>query len=257
MRWLRPLAVVGGAAVIAGAVVIGISLTGDDDPSLHQNPVPLSSSSETPTSSTSAQPVPAQSLTLPVGLPVWPFADGAAAARGAATATGSPSSVALHFTRDHLGFKDNDLALKTENSSDGQQAWVSIGYHTEGSRTATAAVVHLVRWSNNGPWEVVGTRDTTLSLTKPSYGATATSPVTAGGKISGVDESIRLAVQESSSNKPLGVACCVPAGGNGSSWSEQVSYKPSSSSVLTIVASTGGHLIEHERWAITAVRNTP
>ncbi|MFN2581937.1 MAG: hypothetical protein ABR498_04250, partial [Candidatus Dormibacteria bacterium] len=254
MRWLRPLAVVGGAGVIAAAVVAGISLFGDDDPSLHQNPVPLASSSETPTSSPSAQvlPVP-KSLTLPVGLPLWPFADGAAAAQGASTATDSPPSVALHFTRDFLGFTDNDLALSTEMSSDGQQAWVNVGYHTEGSRTGTAAAVHLVRWSNNGPWEVVGTRDTTLSLTKPSYGATATSPITAGGSISGVDESIRVAVQQSSSNQPLGVGCCVPAGTG--PWSEKVAYKSSSASVLTIVASTGGHLIEHERWALTAVRN--
>src|SRR3954451_21924366 len=260
MRWFRPLVVIGGAAVIAGGIALGFVLTGNDDTRLHQDPPPPGASAgptETPTVTPTPAPGPVvQTLTLPAGLPLWPFADGAAAARGASTAIGSPASVALHFTRDQLGFKDNDLALGTTYSADRQQAWVNIGFHTEGTRTSTAAVVHLARWSNDGPWEVVGTRDSTLTLTSPSYGAKDASPVSVGGKISGVDESIRVAVHRSSSSQPLGVACCVAAGGDKSPWSETVSYKSTSSAVLTIVASTGGHLIEHERWALTAIRNT-
>jgi hypothetical protein len=257
MRWTRPLAVVGGAAVVAASVAVGFALTGNDDTTLHQNPPPAASPSQPlPTATPSPQVLPAAAMTLPVGLPLWPFADGATAARNASTATGSPPSVALHFTRDHLGFTDNDIATGTTYSPDRQQAWVSVGYHTEGSRTATAAVVHLARWSNNGPWEVVGTRDSTLTLTQPSYGATASSPVTAAGQITGVDESIRVAVHQTSSNQPLGTACCVAGGGSKTPWSEKVSFQSSSASVLTIVASTGGHITQHERWALTAVRTT-
>jgi hypothetical protein len=259
MRWVRPVAVVGGAAVIAAGIAIGFALTGNDDTRLRQNPAPpAASSSETPSTATPTPPTlpVAGAPTLAVGLPLWPYADGSAAAAAKGTAQDvDPATVALRFTTVHLGFTDNNLVLGTTKSSDGKQAWVSIGYHTEGSRTATAAVIHVVQWSD-GPWEVVGTRDTTLSLTQPSYGATGSSPMTAGGKITGVDESIRVAVQQSSSNQPLGVACCAPAGGSASPWSESVSFKSSTAQVLTVVASTGGHLVQHERWALTAVRNT-
>ena len=257
MRWVRPAAVAGSAAVVAGAVVLGFALTGNDTHRLHQNPpLPGASITETPTTTSPtpvAPPAPA-ALSLPVGLPVWPFADGVAAAAGAASATGSPSVVALKFTTVHLGFTDDNLALGTTKSADGQQAWVSIGFHTEGTRTSTAAVVHLARWSGNGPWEVVGTKDTTLTLTKPSYGAVAHSPLTVGGTITGVDESIRVAVHQASTNRPLGIACCTAAGGQATPWSTTVTYGSSKAAALTVVASTGGHLIEHERWAITAVR---
>jgi hypothetical protein len=254
MRWIRPLAVVGGAAVVAAGVVIGISLS-NDDPRLHQDPTPLGSSSNTPSpTATSMTDVPGP-FSLSVGLPLWPYADGSSAAADTSPASWhlDPAATALHFTTDHLRFTDDNLVLSTTKSADGLQAWVSIGYHTEGSRTATAAVVHVVRWSADGPWEVVGTKDSTFSLTKPSYGANASSPLTAGGQIQGVDESIRVAVHDPSSSTPLGVACCTGAGTG--SWSAKVSYQPSSASVLTVVASTGGHLIEHERWALTGVRN--
>ncbi|MFL6239190.1 MAG: hypothetical protein ACJ735_06845 [Actinomycetes bacterium] len=261
MRWLRPVAVVGGAAVVAGAVAVGFALTGNNGTRLHENPPPPGASvSDTPTPIPTATPpapvvpIPAR-FSLPVGQPLWPYADAAAALSGR---TANPWSLdagqtALRFTTAHLGFTDDNLVLNTTKSSDGKQAWVSIGYHTEGPRTATAAVVHVVQWSSAGPWEVVGTRDTTFSVTKPSYGATASSPLHVGGKIQGVDESIRVAVQQSSSSSPLGVACCTAAGSG--PWSATVTYKSSPASVLTVVASTGGHITQHERWALTAVRN--
>ena len=44
--------------------------------------------------------------------------------------------------------------------------WVRVGRHADNGADLTAAVVHLARIGSgaNQPWEVVGTRDETLSL---------------------------------------------------------------------------------------------
>lgn len=78
------------------------------------------------------------------------------------------------------------------------------------------------------PWEVVGSADSTLTLTTPAYGARATSP--------------------------LGQSGHNPAGGTNTPWSATVSYAGATDPVLTVVAYTGGHLLTVERFAITAVR---
>ena len=47
----------------------------------------------------------------------------------------------------------------------------------------TAAVIHLLRFGPEAdvPWEVVGTRDTDLTLDTPGYGSTAASPSPSAG----------------------------------------------------------------------------
>jgi hypothetical protein len=118
-----------------------------------------------------------------------------------------------------------------------------------------AAVVHLVRYGKgaDAPWEVVGTDDTTFSLTSPRYGATVTSPFTAGGTITGVDESIRVEVHGPGASVPLGVACCRAAGGERSPWHEAVPFGAAPGTALVAVASTGGHVTATERFAVTGV----
>jgi hypothetical protein len=107
----------------------------------------------------------------------------------------------------------------------------------------------------DAPWEVVGTDDTTFSLTTPAYGSLVRSPMVTGGRISGVDESIRVQVRQPSSAAPLGTSpCCTPAGGNDQPWNVKVSFSGASDPVLTVVASTGGHVADVERFTITAVR---
>jgi hypothetical protein len=252
---------VAGAVVVAAGVLGGLALAGNDTDQLRQAPPPVGGLTSTPDatgSATATAPPPVTTaLTLPVGLPVWPFADGAAALAAKATATAGPAATALRFTTVHLRFTDDNKTFGTELSKDKQQAWVTVGYLNPDHRNSTAAVVHLARWSNSGPWEVVGTRDSTLSLTKPSYGATAASPIHVGGQIVGVDENIRVAVHQPSIDAPLGVSCCTAAGSvpNPGPWSASVKYTSSNAKVLTVVASTGGHVTQHERWAITAVRN--
>lgn len=79
------------------------------------------------------------------------------------------------------------------------------------------------------------------------------SPLTAGGRITGVDEALRVAVIDGN-GRTVGQVNGVPAGGSSTPWSVTVDYTQPASGVLTVVVSTGGHVAEVERFAITAVR---
>lgn len=161
---------------------------------------------------------------------------------------------ALSFAQ-WLGYSGIDTVLTARSDSSG--AHVTVGGHVpDSTQTYTAAVIHLVRWGSgsDAPWEVVGTDDTTLTLDSPHYGATVSSPVTAGGAISGVDESIRVQAWVLGSATPVGVACCLPAGGDHSAWHEAVAFSAAPGTVLTLAASTGGHVAAVERFAVTGVR---
>jgi hypothetical protein len=156
-----------------------------------------------------------------------------------------------------LGYSNinSSITEKTDRTGD----HVSVGFYPNGTtgRPVVAAVVHLVRWGTgtNIPWEVVGTDDTTFTLTTPSYGATIASPVTAGGRIAGVDENIKMQVRIESSSSPVGSFCCKPAGGTNTPWTASVAFTAPSGTVLTIAAQTGGHVATVERFAVTGVRN--
>lgn len=187
--------------------------------------------------------------------PLWPFADaGEAAAWQESHREGGhqpwhldADATALEFTTGYLGFTEIDQVQASD--VDGDEALVTVGF-AEG----TAAVVHLVKIGagQDAPWEVVGTRDTTLTLTEPRYGSTVSAPVTVGGRITGVDESIRVQVRQPSGL--LGESCCLTAGGEDMPWTTTVSYQGATGAALTVVASTGGHAAEVERFAITGVR---
>lgn len=193
--------------------------------------------------------------------PLWPFtsvADAAAWQREYRASGRQPwhldaEETALGFTTGFLGFSEIDRVVS--RSIRGDEAYIGVGYHAEGN-PSTAAVIHLARIGQgpDAPWEVVGTADTTLTLDRPRYGAVVTSPITAGGLISGVDESIRVDVRQPSSERPIGTYCCHPGGGERQPWSAQVSFRGAVDPALTVVASTGGHVQDVERFAITGVR---
>ncbi len=193
---------------------------------------------------------------------VWPFTSEAGAAawqRSYRSGGHQPwhldaADTAMAFSQNFLGFKD--IKLITSRSVRGDEAYIGVGYQIDTGRKFTAAVVHLARLGQgaDAPWEVVGTRDTDLTLTGPRYGATTTSPITAGGLITGVDEAIRVEVRQASSAAPLGTLCCVAAGGERSPWSGKVTYRGATDPVLVVIASAGGHNQRTERFAITAVR---
>jgi hypothetical protein len=163
-------------------------------------------------------------------------------------------ATALAFAQ-FLGYIEVDKVVAT--STDAKGAHVSVGSVVpDTNRLTTAAIVHLVRYGTGGdaPWEVVGTDDTSFSLTLPAYGSTITSPLKVGGRISGVDESIKVHVQQLHANGYLGEFCCVPAGGTSSPWSAKMTFFPTTDPVLMVSASTGGHTRNVERFTVTGVK---
>lgn len=164
-----------------------------------------------------------------------------------------PKLTALAFV-GYLGYSEIDRI--TSHTGDNTDAEVGVGYEIVEGRTATAAIVHLVRFGSgvDAPWEVVGTADTDLTLTTPRYGATVASPITVGGHITGVDEAIHVQVRQLSSADALGQSCCLAAGGQRSPWQAAVSFAGATDRVLTVSVSTGGHLKRVERFAVTAVK---
>ncbi|GAA1676715.1 hypothetical protein GCM10009745_20010 [Kribbella yunnanensis] len=265
-----------------GMAVAVLLLAGCSDDKGAVNPTPTSSAPQptaTPTAVTStpvppttpptASATPTPTTSVPARRvfryqPAWPFTSEARAAewqRSYRSGGHQPwhldaAETALAFTQGFLGFKD--ITLITSRSIRGDEAHVGVGFQIDTGRKFTAAVVHLARigQGKDAPWEVVGTRDSDLSLTSPRYGATAGSPLTAGGRITGVDEAIRIEVRQASTAKPLGTLCCVAAGGERTPWSGRVSYRGATDPVLVVVASAGGHSHGTERFAITAVRRS-
>jgi hypothetical protein len=201
-------------------------------------------------------------LTSPY-LPLWPFADGQQVrAWQAGYQTGgrqpwhlSANQTALSFTQGYLRYTTVNRVVRT--AIDGVHARVAVGFlDPDGRRLSTAAVIHLVRFGSDrfAPWEVVGTDDTTFSLTTPAYGAHVTTRMTVGGRITGVDESIKVQVRGLSLSSPIGMSAPIPAGGHNQPWSTTVMVGGTADRVLTIAAATGGHVAAVERFTITGAR---
>lgn len=192
--------------------------------------------------------------------PLWPFrsqaeADDwlAASAEGHSPWHASAEATAQFFTNNYLGFAEIDQVTSIDVRA--TEAWIGVGYEAEPGSPSTAAVIHLVRFGPDpeAPWEVVGTRDTVLTLDTPAYGSAVSSPVTVGGTITGVDESVHVQVRQQSSSAAIGDRCCLPAGGEGAPWETSVDVVGATDPALTIVAWSGGHVQDVEVFAITGV----
>ena len=225
-------------------------------PTTPEPTTPVRTASPTPSPSASPRPFAYQ--------PLWPFVSTAEAAAwqlryragGQQPWHLDAELTALSFTTGFLGFSEvNKVA---SSSIRGDDARIAVGYQATEGPVSVAAVLHLVRigQGQDAPWEVVGTADTTLTLDRPRYGATAVSPLTVSGRITGVDESIRVEIRQPSSARQLGTSCCVAAGGDQQPWSTRVTFQGATDPAQTIVASTGGHVQSVERFAITGVRST-
>jgi hypothetical protein len=281
--WAVPLlAAAAVAAVAVGSTVVIRSITASPSHPAPAGSRPAATSSASPSggpsSTSSASPsggptstssggssTAGPSLTVPPSgfdlgyQPLWPFANYAQAsswltahrAGGSQPWHADASQTALLFTRNYLGF--TEITTVTSSRTDAQGAHVGVGYRNPAGTLATAAVLHLVRFgpSPDSGWEVVGSDDTSFSLEQPAYGSTVSSPITAGGHLTGVDESIRLAVRDQAGVLVGGPAQPIPAGGQDQPWHGTVNF--TGSGVLTIVASTGGHLQAVERFAIQGV----
>jgi hypothetical protein len=286
-RWITPA--LAAAAVAALAIGTSIALTVTSDHHRHAQPATPSTNAtlpspslphQSPTTGAPTSPGPAASTTAPPATtappsatpapgpayvfgyqPLWPFADLASAkAWQAAHRSGGhqpwhldPGQTALSFTQGYLGLTEINLVTSTRATADG--TFVGVGYRDLNGGTHTAAVLFLVRFGSDSdsPWEVVGSDDTTFSLEQPAYGSRVQSPMLVGGHITGSDENIRVTVRSLASTSPVGGSCCQPAGGNGTAWAMSVSFSAPAGQVLTIVATTGGHLQTVERFAIQGV----
>ncbi|HEU5161005.1 MAG TPA: hypothetical protein VFU43_28670 [Streptosporangiaceae bacterium] len=227
-------------------------------------PTPGTPSRATPPSRKPPAPFPRAVATprLPAPyLPLWPFANGRQVRDWEAGYRSgghqpwhlSAQQTALAFTRGYLGYTEVNRVAATTIS--GRHARVAVGSLTDAGRVGTAGVIHLVRFGSGStaPWEVVGTEDLTLSLTTPAYGARITTgKVVVGGRITGVDESIRVQARQLSSTGVIGEFCCVSAGDQNQPWSATVTIR-GGPGVITIAAYTGGHLKIVERFAVTGV----
>jgi hypothetical protein len=194
---------------------------------------------------------------------LWPFADEKqAAAWQVSYRQGGhqpwhldAGQTAQSFTQGYLGYHSLDQI--TAMGVVGADAHVGVGYRLPDGQQATAAVLHLVKVSSgqDAPWEVVGSDDMPgLTLTTPAYGATVAPPMTVGGRITGVDESLRVLVFRLSQEQSVGQSGGIPAGGQDAPWTTHVSFSAPAGSVLTVAVSTGGHINDVERFAITGAR---
>jgi hypothetical protein len=225
---------------------------------------PSTADSTTPSMSTAPSPSTTTTSTPAAfnHLPLWPFTGPADVARWQrdyrATRAEAwhldPAATALRFTRDHLGY--SEISKITSRQIQANDAWIGVGGVNETGKNSTAAIIHLARYGSGGsaPWEVVGTRDSMLTLTSPRYGASVTSPVQVGGQITGVDEALQVIILKSSSSRPIGRAGPLAAGGQKTPWSSPVTFSAGRGQVLTIAVSTGGHLARVEGFAVTGVR---
>lgn len=192
--------------------------------------------------------------------PLWPFASEAEADQwsqdgglaGESPWHADPAATALRFTRDYLGFTEVDRT--TAVTERGDEAWVGVGYDADG-HLLTVATIHLARIgaTADAPWEVVGTEDEWFTLESPTYGSTVGPVIEAGGRITGVDECIRLMVRQSTQQAVLGDFSCQMAGGDDAPWAAVVSATGAQPGVVTLVAVTGGHVAEVEKFAVTGL----
>ena len=200
MRIAIVVAAVTGIALIAVLAVVLLRDSGSEPgvaPPPSASATPAASARTTPTPSptpSNTSPKPTTTVRPFAYQALWPFSSAAdAAAWQSSYRSGGhqpwhldPEQTALSFTTGYLGFTEVDRVVSSSVGSG--EARIGVGYQA-GGRLAHAATLHLVRIGQglDAPWEVVGTIDTTLTLDRPRYGATVTSPLTVGGRITGVD----------------------------------------------------------------------
>jgi hypothetical protein len=188
---------------------------------------------------------------------LWPFVDAAAVAAWKAGNTAGAADAwhldagqtALRFVRDYLGYTELDRVTSTNGSA--TQTVVGVGSVAEGTTASTAGLLRLVRASAQDPWEVVGTQDSDLTVTAPSAGQAVTSPLTVAGTITGVDESIAVALRAPAVDGVLGQVSGIGAGGTQQPWTASVPFTAPGRTTITVAVSTGGHLQAVERFAVT------
>ena len=240
---------IGAVLAVVVAIALAVTLPNDEADDVTTGTTTSTGSTTSSSSSTTSEPASTTSATTAPEdhgfgyQALWPFRTVAEAEawRDAAAPGGhqpwhlDAEQTALAFTTGFLGFDEIDRVVQSDIGA--SEAHVTVGYDTTEPRPSAAAVIHLVRVGEglDAPWEVVGTADELLTLETPVYGATVASPVTVGGHITGVDESLVVQVRQPSSPAPLGETGGLPAGGMHSPWETTVSFDGATDPALTIV----------------------
>jgi len=234
--WLRPVAVVGGAAVaaVAGFTAYAVTSSHQDEHDIlgSKNPTVVPS---TPLSS----PSPTQSSAPPPTGPVfpatafYPFTSAAQeqsweAQRGyvAQTWVIDPVAAAKNFIKSYVLADGVDTTMGTHIGK--RTATVTLGRNISDAGSKHPVKVTTVQLQRFGKaWLVTGAADPNgnLKVSSPAAGAHVTSPLTVSGPSYGVDEAIQVDVAT------IGTRFAAASGrasfGNGSApWSTSVAFAP-------------------------------
>ena len=221
LRWLAVLAVV---ALLAGSGVLLYLLVDDGG-----NAAPTPSPAPTQSAGTTTEPgTPGPGVGV---LALWPFTS---AAQVAAWQDGyaNDRSAAWHLNAQQTAraFLTRVLRMPTlryvmTQSVTGDTATVEFGFRAQNNSIVPATTVALARYGERSPaaWVVTGATAPLLSIRTPSAGARVRSPVQVTGRITGVDESVQVAVRGTASNAPLG-GSFTAGGGQDSPWSVTTRY---------------------------------
>jgi hypothetical protein len=159
-------------------------------PGLPEGPCP------TATPQPTAPPAGSDFSTTPPML--WPFTSDNEArswerSPGPRTWASDPDQVTRHFVQDFLGITGASTTLVSGDCIDcpSQHRPTTVIGVTVGGRRVAA--VQLAQVSDaKGPWTVTGVLGADLTITSPRPGAAVSSPLSVTGRITGVDENVRL-----------------------------------------------------------------
>jgi hypothetical protein len=217
-RWLVPA---GGALVTAALASVLVLLVGgpgprevvqdpaspvptlSPSPSLSASPSPSPSAlpgttSPSPSPSPSVSPSPSASPRQGIlsveytGPAIWPFrsTQEADAWRGSGTKpwADDPIETARHFVSDYLKLSGVTASIPSSFPAPADQR-ATVQLTADGRSVGR---VQLAAYRPEGPWTVVTVGGTDLTITSPATNARITSPQRVTGRVTGVDESIRL-----------------------------------------------------------------
>lgn len=246
-------------AVLVVATLAACGSSGGSNPKSSSTTRRSTTTSSTSTTTSTTTAGGGTAVLAPPLLPLYPFQTDAEVAQwrgsGSRPEFSDAGKTAVAFAR-FLGYTDVNLVVTSTSDAKGEH--VSVGSVVpDTDRRTVAAIVHLVRYDaqSGAPWVVVGTDDTDFALTAPAYGATITSPLPVGGRITGIDENIVVQVVQLHANGALGTSTGIPAGGQNSPWSGTMTFSTPSDPILMVAAKTGGHTRAVERFTVNGVRS--
>lgn len=221
--------------LLAGAGVLTFLLV-DNEGSAGSKPTPSPTQSAAPTSA----PLPAPGVSA---LALWPFTspgqvaawqDSYAVDRSAAWHLNAPQTARAFLTRVlHMPTLRYVMAQRVA----GDVANVTLGYRAQNNSILPATTVRLARYGERNPaaWVVTGASAVYVSITSPSPGSSVRSPLHVTGRVTGVDESVQVAVHSTVATAPLG-ASFAAGGGQDTPWAIPLRYATPHESVGFLTA---------------------